>query len=725
MRLATSIIVGFTLSGAPAAALAQSGATRGIECWPELPETGPADIGAEDIELTSGDADIQADGSATFSGPIELRSETRLLKAGSAVYDREEGRVSAKGNVEYEDPLSKIKGESVEYNTTTGQFNFSDAEFEFRDIPARGSATRLNLIEAGVLELKRARITSCPEGRDDWMLRAKRLELNKNTGMGTAKGMSLDFKGVPFLYLPYFTYPITDERKSGLLLPEFGNSDKRGVEYTQPVYWNISPGMDATYRPRYMSDRGLQHGLEYRYLSENNEGVLYGDYLSDDDETDEKRWQYEVETQTFLPYELRASIYGAGVSDNNYLEDMGQGIAQTSQTHLNREAKLEYYDSVWSVNASVQDYQTVIPTFSEEDDPYTQAPRIDVNALWYDGILGLDYGFDSETAYFLRDESTEGLRFHIRPKVSRTFGTQGLYIKPEAQFDYTAYSLDDQPEENPSSPDRAAPILSLDTGAVFEKIMPDSGRTFTIEPRAMYTWIPDRNQDDLPVFDTIRPDFNLVQLYRKNDFVGYDRLGSVNKVSYGITSRVLDSNNGREVFRATVGQTRFLESDDVTLPDEEPISSRKSTYIGELDILAWKNISANMRYEYDSDERETQRSSFGVGFRPDTNKAINLSYRYGRDDFEQGRLYFGWPINKSWNVLGSYTYSFFEKQKLNEYYGIEYSSCCWSIRVVAEKSVVRSTGDRDASVGIEFALKGLSGFGSGSADSATRDILAY
>jgi LPS-assembly protein len=723
LRQATSIILGLTLSGASAIALAEAESPRGIACWPELPDTAIADFGAEDIELTSGDADIQADGSASFSGPIELRSESRTLKAGTAVYDREQGIVRAEGEVEYDDPLNSIKGESVEYNTATGEFRFSDAEFELREIPARGSANRVQLLEPGVLELQRVRLTSCPEGRDDWLLRAKRLELNTNTGMGTARGASLSFKGVPFLYLPYFTYPITDDRKSGLLLPSFGTSNQRGAEYSQPIYWNISPGMDATYTPKYMSDRGLQHGLEYRYLTGNNEGVLYGDFLGNDDETDEKRWQYEVATQTLLPFDMRASLYGAGVSDNTYFEDMGSGVVETSQTHLNREAKLEYYDTVWSVNALVQDYQTIIPTATDEDDPYTQAPRINANAFWYDGLLGFDYGFDSETAYFLKDDSTEGLRVHVQPKISRVFGHQGLYLKPEAAFDYTAYSLDDQPEGDPSSPDRAAPILSIDTGAIFEKFLNGSGRVMTFEPRALYTYIPDRDQDDLPVFDTIRPDFNLIQLYRKNDFVGYDRLGNVNKVSLGVTSRVLDSDTGRELLRATIGQTRFLETDDVTLAGEEPINSRKSAYIAELDVNAWSHLTASMGLEYDSDDRSTQRSNFRVGYKPGDAKAVNLSYRYGREDFEEGKISFAWPISKEWKALGNYTYSFFDKEKRRESYGVEYSSCCWSIQVLADNSVVRSTGDRDTSISFQFALKGLSGMGGSSAAKPARDIL--
>ena len=712
VRFAISIISGLTLIGT-AFAQSPAGSPRDVSCWPDTPLAEfPEDFGAEDIELISGDADISADGSATFQGPIEMRSKSRSLKAGSAVYDKDNELVSAEGGVKYEDPVTKIEGDSVKYNTGTGEFLFSDAEFELREIPARGSANKLQIAEPGVLELQRVRITSCPAGRDDWLLRAKSLELDDNTGMGTARGASLSFKGVPFLYFPYFTYPITDDRKSGLLIPKFGSSDKRGFEYTQPIYWNISPGMDATFVPRYMADRGLQIGLEQRYLTQNNEGVLWGDYLSDDDETDEDRWQYEVKTETLLPWKIRGSLYGAGVSDDDYFEDMGNGVVDDSEVFLNREAALEYYDRVWSVYARVQDFQTIDAEIESDEDPYTQMPRIDANALWRNGILGMDYGFDSEVVYFTRDDSVKGVRTHVQPKISRRFGGRGLYLMPEVAFDYTAYNLDDQPDGETSSPDRAAPILSIDTGAVFEKrLNGGSGRLVTLEPRLLYTYVPERNQDDIPIFDTIRPDFNFVQLYRRNEFIGYDRLGDINKVSFGVTGRVLDSTTGRELFRAALGHTRFLKTGDVILPGETPSDSKKSNYIAELDVNRWQNLKASLRYEYDSDERNTERSSFSLRYKPAADRGLNLSYRYARDDLEQASFSFAWPISKSWNAIGRYTFSFFDKEQLDEFVGIEYSSCCWSIGVVADKSVVRSTGDRETSISVQFALKGLSGFG--------------
>ena len=723
----TAILIMLISTVAYAQSYSEDNPLRGIACWPELPPPEFSEEYNDDvIEMTSGTADIQANGDATFIGPIEMRNRARSIKASSATYDSKAATFTAEGGVEYRDQLNLIRGESVRYNTQSGQLNFTNSEFELAAVPARGTAENLEISQAGILILEQVRYTSCPNGNNDWVLKAKSIKIDNNTGMGTARGASISFKGVPFFYWPYFTYPVSDNRKSGLLFPKIGTSDRRGFEFTQPIYWNISPGMDATIVPRYMEKRGLQLGTEYRFLTRSNEGVLWGDYLADDKEINEKRWRYDVATISMLPWEWRARIDASGISDDNYFEDMASSIAQTSQTNLSRMATLEYYDSTWTAFMRVQDYQTIDSAIAPDDEPYIQVPQIVVNGQWRDGLLGMDYGFDSEATYFSREESVKGLRTHLRPKIARPFRGRGLYLVPEAALDYTAYNLEDQPIGDPSTPDRIAPIISVDTGAVFERLSgKKQQRIVTIEPRAQYTYIPFRDQSDIPIFDTIRPDFNLVQLFRQNRFVGYDRLGDTNQVSLGITSRVLSNQTGRELLTATIGHTRFLEDSQVSLPDEIVNDVKRSSYIAEVGVNVWGAWNADFRYQVDSDANETERSSFRFQYSPDEMKVINLGYRYARDSLEQTDLSFAWPLSKNWSTIGRYNYSLVEKEPLDQYLGLEYSSCCWGIRVVGRQSVARSTGEQDKSISFQFILKGFSGLGSGATESLRRDILGY
>ena len=81
-----------------------------------------------------------------------------------------------------------------------------------------------------------------------------------------------------------------------------------------------------------------------------------------------------------------------------------------------------------------------------------------------------------------------------------------------------------------------------------------AGSTQTIEPRLFYVYVPYRDQNAIPLFDTGLADFNYPQLFTENRFVGGDRFGDANQATLALTSRILQA-DGQEAIRATVGQT--------------------------------------------------------------------------------------------------------------------------------------------------------------------------
>ncbi len=700
---------------------------RGIACWAE-PETaandGTTDIPDDRVELTTGNAAINRGGSAEFTGPVEIRSRGNLLKAGSARYDSETGVFEVTDGVEFSDADSRFTSASARYDSASGELALTGAEFEIANTPARGSARQIDINDKGVIELEKVRYTSCPPGNESWLLKADSIKLDQQSGMGTAKRASLRFKGVPFLYLPYFTYPITDDRKSGLLFPSIGTSDSRGFEVTQPWYWNIAPNYDLTVEPHYMSERGLQLGTEGRVLTPNNRAKLWLDFLPDDNKANIDRWQFDLQVSTQLPNNWRATTDAVGVSDDAYYEDLSARQTSTSKTHLNRSLTFEYYDDTWSLMGRLQGFQTIDADVMQPDEPYQQLPQLTAAGNWLDGWLGLDYHLASEANYFYRKDSVTGTRFNVQPGISVPMQRGGLYIRPGVMMDYTGYSLQDTAPGQDKSPSRAAPIASIDAGAVFERVSGDNDAfLLTLEPRVLYAYIPFRNQDELPVFDTIRPDFNMVQLYRYNRFIGRDRLSDTNQLSMGITGRMLRSADGRELLTATIGQTVFFDGGDVVLPGEVAANEDSTDYIAELGLKLWKNWDVDLRYQYDTNTNSSARTSMRVKYRPGENKAFNVAYRYARESLEQTDFSFSYPLGSKWNAIGRYNYSIPDSKVLDRFLGLEYNSCCWGISVLARRTVTRGTDNTESVLAVQFALKGFSNFGNKSSRELQRDIL--
>jgi LPS-assembly protein len=241
----------------------------------------------------------------------------------------------------------------------------------------------------------------------------------------------------------------------------------------------------------------------------------------------------------------------------------------------------------------------------------------------------------------------------------------------------------------------------------------------------VYTYVPYRQQDGLPVFDTGVPDLNLVELFRTNRFVGADRVGDANQLSIGMTTRLFDQASGAQYLAATLGQTRYFEQPRVTLPDEPAPSGNSSDIVGQLTLTAYKNWNLNLEYQWDPSTERSSKSEMSVQYRPDSNKVINLGYRFRRGLLEQWDGSFGWPLAKHWSAVGRLIYSNRDRQAIEQVAGFEYKSCCWRARLVQRRYVSSRTGERDTSIALQLELTGLSSVGVPADSFMERTIRGY
>ncbi|RMF95639.1 MAG: LPS-assembly protein LptD [Gammaproteobacteria bacterium] len=687
---------------------------------PPLPVSGPGPASGE-LEILTGRAELTPGQGASFSDHIVLRSGRQYLSAGGARYDFDSETLRITGDVEYRDPATRILGREARFSRETGLAHIEGAEFQLWSAPARGSAEVIDIFGDGRLKLRDVTYTACPPGKRDWLIRADRLEVDEESGYATARGARFEVKGLPLMYLPYFTYPVSNRRKTGFLIPDLGTSSSRGVDLSIPWYWNIAPNYDATLKPRLMTRRGLQMGAEFRYLlSGGHEGRLNGEYLADDDQAHRDRSLLAITHQSALPRGWRARLNVTSVSDDEYLEDFGSGFASTSLTHLPRRLDLEFFNGAWDAALRIEDYQTIDSSLLPAEKPYARMPQFTVHGYFPDSALGLSWEILADLGYFDRKVGVRGFRAHLMPTLSLPVDWKFFEFTPSVSLAHTRYDLNRLPADKPRNPTRTAPIFSADLSTSFERASSGSRWITTLEPRVLYTYIPFRRQDDLPVFDTIDPDLNIIQLFRKNRFVGYDRLADTNQVALGLTARMINAQTGGEFLRLTMGQLRYLSKQDVTLPGEPPNDSNSSDYIAEFNGRFAGRWRTNATLQWNSDSSETRRAELGIRYQRDPRRVASLGYRFRRDSFEDLNAALAWPIGGRWNFVGRFSYSLESSTALEQFVALEYETCCWAIRANWRRYVTRRSGDSDSSVGVQFILKGLSDPGT-----AAEELLGY
>ncbi|HVY82825.1 MAG TPA: LPS assembly protein LptD [Steroidobacteraceae bacterium] len=682
-----------------------------------------AQVDQADIEFSSDKATVGTDGNAQLSGNVVVRQGDREIRANNVEYNQSENAFKVEGNVEFEDPLVRVRGGGGHYSATQGA-DFRDAEFELRERSARGSAAQMQLTPEGVMNLSAVSFTTCPVDDVSWQLRANSISLDTRTRIGTGRGTRVDFKGVPILYLPWMSFPLGDERKSGFLFPTIGHSSRGGVQAAVPFYWNIAPNADATLQATEYSRRGLDMGGEFRWLTERTLSKLEVNYLPNDSITHADRNRFKLDNVTKLPADLRFYVDAESVSDSKYFEDFAQGPEGTSIAFLERLAGLGYRDEHWRMSLEAQQWQTIDQNLAPADRPYARLPRLVLGADYGYGPGQLvRYGFDSEIVNFDRHVDptvsqfdalrVHGWRFDAMPTASLDFETPGFFLRPGVAWRYTQYELSDGAPGQRSAPSRSLPIFSFDTGMMFERESGSRGqRRQTLEPRLLYLRVPFRQQDDLPLFDTGLPDLNLVQLFRTNRYVGADRVSDANQVSVGVTSRLFDSKSGTQFLAATVGQTYYFQNPRVHLPDEPVRDSNTSDFVGELLVTAYKNWNATLGIQWNPEEDRSERAQAMLQFKPGPEQVLNVGYRFQRGLLEQAEVSGAWPINRQFAGFARYVYSLQDHKALEQFAGVEYSACCWRLRLLGRKSVSTRDGSQDTGVYLQLELTGLASVGS-------------
>jgi len=708
---------------------------RDTDRWalcPPVPQ-GPAYTPTEnpdEIDLQADTAQASDGNVFTLEGDAVVLYGSQRLEAERITYRQDENELTAEGDIRFIAPGLSIEGEDAILYPDVEKGSLKNISYALTDIHGRGSADVLNMEGRYNQQLEQASYTTCPPDNYDWLLSAKQVDLDRAEGVGIARNAKLAFKGVPIMYTPYISFPIDSRRRSGLLIPKIGQTEETGVDISTPYYWNIAPDKDATITPRYMSNRGLMMGGEFRYLNAHNNGTLSAEYLPSDDRfNNEDRSLVAIEHHGNPWPRVETSIIASNVSDASYFEDLGTNLVNASQSTLERTAEAAYHGSWWDLGLKVQDYQTVDPALTREDRPYKQLPQIVFDAAPQQRLLGLKFSTHAETNYFTHTvgDFVKGTRIDVQPRLSLPVQRAAWYVDPAVSLRHTTYNLDNVPDGDDDNPSRTTPVVSLDAGTFFERSSRWGQTNFvqTLEPRLFYLYVPDKNQDDIPVFDTGDYDFNFWTLFRENRFSGPDRMGDANQLALALTTRLLDPDNGVQRFSASLGSLFYFRDREVTLPGEPVETDDSSNIIGEITMNLARNWLAKSELQWNPHASKTARSDQHLQYRAGPRKLVNLAYRYRDGIQEQADISFLWPVSQSWHLVGRWYYSLDDKTTIETLGGLGYESCCWGAQFVARSFINDDSGSRNNAFFFQLELKGLAKLGKKVDSALEHGILGY
>ena len=609
---------------------------------------------------------------------------------------------------------------------------------------ARGSAEQVFFEGHDRERLQNAVYSRCVAGDDSVLLEAREIILDHATGIGTGKHMKVRFLGTPIVYFPWASFPIDDERKTGFLFPSLGYGESQGFNFHLPYYWNIAPERDATLTGHYMAARGLQMAGEYRYMGEtvggNYAGRLRGEFMPDDSQFGDSRYGWSYEHQQSMrrwDTDFNFSADVGYVSDTAYLDDLSDSLEVSSAAHVPQTMTLaaDPFDIFLegenlALQADLSAYQTLDSSVSDEEEPYSRMPGI--GGTWdkvYELNLEDSSGYlrDDSTRFTLRPEvdselvnfdhsssdKTKGMRLDIQPAISLSMGRAYGSVTPKLTYAYTGYNVTDQPAGKPSSPTRSIYLLEVASKLFLEREVSWQSVDYvqTLVPRLSYHYVPYKDQDDLPVFDTGSVGFdNIVDAYLSDGFWGSDRIQDFQGFTLGLESETYNPDSGDRLMKWSLAQQVYLADRQVSLDsDGEPQTSSLSPLLGEIEFQVRRDWSTNgfISWNWDASEVENWRAS--ARYSPDFRRAAGVSYQW-QEVGNNLELDLSWPLGARWQLGAAALIGQMENEDSGEYTRVSlgYDACCWAVQAALEDRP-RQTDDSEGGshVMVTLKLKGL------------------
>lgn len=698
---------------------------------------------AEDLPFT-----IQADFSRTIDDSItELFGDIHLRKGNSQAFSQRARlnhsteQTELSGLIQIREPGILLLGERAQVDTASSEATIDKAQFVFHARHLRGSAEQI-IRRGDDLIINQGSYTRCQPENNSWSLNGSEIVLHKETGIGEVTHATLRLADVPVFYLPYMTFPITNERMSGFLFPNLGFTSNGGLDYTQPYYFNLAPNYDDTLTFRHIGDRGSMIENEFRYLDTFGSFNFGLGYMPEDaDKNGDKRWIIGLDHRGSPAKNWSTSIDYTSVSDSAYFDDLGTNLNLSEQSHLDQLATVHFRDHNLIFNAQLHDYQTIDDA---ADLPYRKIPALQLSwtpELDYDffgvNVLSDLTKFDRDPTNFTGIDRSTGTRAHIETDLDIRYDQPWGYLKPGIKLTHTEYQLSNQPSATGSAPSRTLPIYSFDSGLYFDRpfIFDKQDYTQTLEPRLFLLEVPFTDQSELPNFDSAESTFSFNQLFRDNRFSGYDRIGDTSQATLGLTSRLLDD-MGSERGNVSIGQIHYFKDRQVRLDASDPeLTEERSNLVAEglWNVTNHFRITADSEWNRNANKNLTR--NLKLAYRSDVDHLVNLSYRFTDDEVEQTDLTAIWPLSPQWSMLGRWQRDLINHESLDLIAGIEYENCCWMIRTTYRQWITDDTDSDRIQKGIflQFILKGLGGFDSQAAGSSSgsdadhflKDITGY
>src|SRR5215475_13227039 len=241
---------------------------------------------AQLVRLPSGKGDIveiSADGPQKKQGDVFIADQNVLiqygevsLRADHVEYNNRTHDATATGHVIFNYENQHIEAAQAQYNVSTGTGKFHEVRGNVKisrkpnpmvlttENPLHFEARDVDKLPGDVYIVRQAWITVCDPQHPKWQFFARRARIRLDRNVALVNANFRLFR-VPLVWVPYATAPAGQRvRETGFLLPDIGNSNRKGFIFGDAFYWAPASWFDTTLGAQFLSKGGSAQRAEVR-----------------------------------------------------------------------------------------------------------------------------------------------------------------------------------------------------------------------------------------------------------------------------------------------------------------------------------------------------------------------------------------------------------------------------------------------------------------------------
>ncbi|MEP2989378.1 MAG: LPS assembly protein LptD [Parasphingorhabdus sp.] len=641
----------------------------------EKPET----IDDQQIEFSADHLDYDFENDVvTAEGNVILDRQGYKLQAEKVVWNRKSGTVTASGNIRSTSPDGDTAyGDSIELTDSLRDGMIDNLLLVLED-GSRLAARRGERFTDGALSLDNAAYTACAVTTEDgcpknpsWQIKAVKVRYDPIKKRVNYDGARIEIFGLPVIPLPGLSHPVSNENRSGILVPNVKFSAANGASFSIPYYFNIAPNEDATLRAHVFTDVAPMLSGTYRYLDEkgafqltgyatSSSRIARGDPAAALNSQRDFRGYFATSGRFRIDDKWTLSQSARLVSDRTFLRryDISDDDSLRSTISAERVSSSSYFSIAgWA-------FQTL-----RANDPQNRVPIvlpvIDYRKRFAEPVLG---GRTQIQVNSLAIERTEG------QDTQRAFASARWDLRKLTgsgqEITFTGFARGDVYHSDDNALNETAvyrgrsgwqtrAIASAAIDIKWPLIGEAFGGTQTITPRLQLVATPGLSNLSIPNEDARAVDLEDSNLFALNRFPGYDRYEDNVRATYGLEWQL---NRPNLAVNAIVGQSYRLANNSNIVPDGTGLSERFSDIVGRTNVRFKDIVKFTHRFRLDKGSLAIRRNEIDATLGSRSTYAQIGYLRLNRNigpaledlrDREEIRIGGRYQIDNYWSVFGS------------------------------------------------------------------------